>query len=183
MKEYDIKVSVSAKAELESVMTELAFPGVLKPYTLGIPLAISLIAEVISFSLPQWIIWHSLFSVLKWPDYAVFAGIVPCVLIFCVILFALGALTARGYYVALKGYLFLTAGVALIATIGFIISLAEFLSSQNDSAFLFMTSILSIIFIIVSIIMLKTKWFARAADGFMHNRAWRKLWKLRFHQS
>ena len=183
MKEYDTKISVSEEAKLESVMAELAFPGVLNPYTLGIPLAISLIAEVISFSLPQWVIWHSLFSVLKWPDYAVFTGIVPCILIFCVILFALGSLTARGYYAALKGYLFLTAGVALVATIGFIISLAEFLSSQNDSAFLFMTSILSIIFSMVSIIMLKTRWFARAADGFMHNRAWRKLWKLRSAES
>ena len=179
MKEYNTKISASAEAELESVMAELAFPGVLNPYTLGIPLVISLIAEVISFSLPQWIIWHLLFSVLKWPDYAVFAGIVPCILIFCVILFVLGSLTARGYYTALKGYLFLTIGVALIATIGFVISLTEFVSSQNNSAFLFGIAILSIIFSMVSIIMLKTRWFARAADGFMHNRAWRKLWKLR----
>ena len=183
MKEYDTKLSVSGEAELESVMAELAFPGVLNPYTLGIPLAISLIAEVISFSLPQWIIWHSLFNVLKWPDYAVFSGIVPCILIFYVILFTLGSLTARGYYAALKGYFFLAIGVVLIATIGFVISLTVFVSSQNDSVFLFVTAILSIIFSMVSIIMLKTRWFARAADGFMHNRAWRKLWKLRLDKA
>ena len=160
-------------------MQELTFPGVLNPYKFGLPLMLSMVAALFSFSLPQAAIWHEIFHVAGWPEYKVFAGIVPCIMIFCIVLFASGSLTARGYSLALKGYLLLLYGIAIVAACYLILTVIKTLTGQYDGVVFLITGVLSAGFSAISFSSLNSDSFSHAVRGFMHNRAWRKVWALR----
>ncbi|KJM66691.1 hypothetical protein B5M10_01590 [Pluralibacter gergoviae] len=179
MKTLDVRVNRASEPELETLMQELTFPGVLNPYKFGLPLMLSMVAALFSFSLPQVAIWHEIFRAAGWPEYAVFAGIVPCILIFCILLFASGSLTARGYSLALKSYLLLLYGTAIVAACYLILTVIKTLTGQYDGIVFLITGVLSAGFSAISLASLNSDRFSQAVSGFMHNRAWRKAWVLR----
>lgn len=179
MKTLDVRVNRASEPELETLMQELTFPGVLNPYKFGLPLMLSMVAALFSFSLPQVAIWHEIFHAAGWPEYTVFAGIVPCILIFCILLFASGSLTARGHSLALKGYLLLLYGTAFVAAGYLIFTVIKTLTGQYDGVVFMITGVLSAGFSAISLASLNSDRFSQAVSGFMHNRAWRKAWVLR----
>lgn len=183
MNTLDARIERASSPELETLMQELTFPGVLNPYKFGLPLMLSMIAALFSFSLPQVAIWHGIFHAAGWPEYAVFAGIVPCILIFCILLFASGSLTARGYSLALKSYLLLLYGIAIVAACYLMLSVIKTLTGQYDGVVFLITGVLSAGFSAISLASLNGPRFARAVSSFMHNRAWRAAEAVRFRSN
>ena len=179
MKTLDARINRASEQGLETLMQELAFPGVLNPYRFGLPLMLSMIAALLSFSVPQVAIWHEIFYAAGWQEYAIFAGIIPCILIFCILLFAAGSLTARGYALALKGSLLLLYGIAIIPATYLILTVIKTLIGQYDGIVFLITGVLSAFFSAISLASLNGDRFERAVSGFMHNRAWRRAWAQR----
>lgn len=179
MKLFDARIRKASESELEAVMQELVFPGVLNPFKFGLPLALSMLCTLCSFAMPQPALWMGIFHLAGWPGYAVFAGIVPCVLCFCLVLFTLGSLTARGYCLALRSYLVLLRCVAAITTGYLLFTLAQFFLGHTPHPLFVAMSVAGVAFSALSFTSLNTLGFGRAVNGFLHNRAWRKAWALR----
>lgn len=183
MKLLDARIRQASESELEAVMQELVFPGVLNPFKLGLPLVLSMLCTLCSFAMPQPALWMGIFYLAGWPGHAVFAGIVPGVLLFCLVLFTLGSLTARGYWLALRGYLILLRCVAVLATGYLLFMLAQlFLGHALHPLFVAM-SVAGVAFSALGFTSLNTPGFEQAVNGFLHNRAWRKAWLLRRQQT
>ncbi|WP_146211509.1 hypothetical protein [Mangrovibacter plantisponsor] len=179
MKLLDARIRQASETELEAVMQELVFPGVLNPFKFGLPLALSMLCALCSFAMPQPALWMGIFYLAGWPGNAVFAGIVPGVLLFCLALFTLGSLAARGYYLALRGYLVLLRCVAAISTGYLLFTLAQLFLGHAPHPLFVAMSVAGVAFSALSFTSLNTPVFGQAVNGFLHNRAWRKAWVLR----
>lgn len=84
-------------------------------HTAGVPFISSALLSVVSFAMPQLTLWGAIFQWFSWPAHAVFAGIIPTGLLYCLLIFPSMTLFSRGFLAALKFYLvliFLTAALA-----------------------------------------------------------------------
>jgi len=147
-------------------------------HTTGAPIIFSTVLSLLSFSIPLLSIWKAIFHWFNLPDYAVFAGIIPTALIYCMLIFPAMTLISRGYLQAIKFYIFLIYMTTALAVANFIYNVVlSFLDVTYNTGFL-IGAVIGLICIIGSIKCLNTNIFTKTTAYYLHNRAWRKQIKI-----
>ncbi len=173
IKERDPKQLESAKMDLmERMGTSVGL------HTAGVPFISSALLSVVSFAMPQLTLWGAIFQWFSWPAHAVFAGIIPTGLLYCLLIFPSMTLFSRGFLAALKFYLgliFLTAALAAGNLIYAFTSV--FIFSEHTG--LLIGALVGVLFSAGSIKLVNSAMFVKTSAFYLHNRIWR--WQLKHH--
>ncbi|WP_432372452.1 hypothetical protein ACRPHP_19230 [Pantoea allii] len=143
-------------------------------HTMGLPLVVSFILTLLSFAMPQALIWEAVFSFMGWPDYALLGGIILTGLPYCLIMFPSLSLIARGNYTALKVYISLMYFTSAVALLYFGHSLWALMFGENTSTLTFLSSCLGVIFMLIAFKCINSLMFYKSNAFYLHNRIWRK---------
>lgn len=151
IKERDPKQLESAKMDLmERMGTSVGL------HTAGVPFISSALLSVVSFAMPQLTLWGTIFQWFSWPAHAVFAGIIPTGLLYCLLIFLTAALAAGNLIYAFT-LVFICGGHA-----GLLIS-----------------ALVGVLFSAGSIKLVNSAMFVKTSAFYLHNRIWR--WQLKHH--
>ncbi|EPH2693579.1 hypothetical protein WJG45_000830 [Klebsiella aerogenes] len=171
IKERDPKQLESAKMDLmERMGTSVGL------HTAGVPFISSALLSVVSFAMPQLTLWEAIFQWFSWPAHAVFAGIIPTGLLYCLLIFPSMTLFSRGFLAALKFYLvliFLTAALAAGNLIYAFISVFIL----GGHAGLLISAFLGVLLSSGSIKLVNSAVFVKTSAFYLHNRIWRWQFK------
>ncbi|EPH0094546.1 hypothetical protein QDZ74_004354 [Pluralibacter gergoviae] len=160
-------------------MTHALSPAIRHQLLFSWPLVVSMFCALISFTHPLFFIWRGIFTLAEWPEYAVMAGVVPSILLFCPLLYAPVIMLGRGYSRALTGYLILVCGLAALSSGYIVFALTQAFGGTENRLYYLITALINAGLSIISIALLNTRWFAQAVDDFLCLRAWRISWKLK----
>lgn len=172
----DMKIKKSDNEKLEEIkeamMNEMDTP--IGWHTMGIPLIISAILIVVSFSLPQISIWHGISKWMDWSKNAFFIGAMITDLVGCIIIIPLMAVVGKGQYLALKSYVYIAFSTATLAISFLIYTILGTLLGADIKTTHLIVSIIGVILIILSFMCINSLVFYRMIAYCLHNRAWRK---------
>ncbi|BBL32081.1 hypothetical protein [Pantoea ananatis] len=172
----DMKINKSDNEKLEEIkeamMNEMDTP--IGWHTMGIPLIISAILIVVSFSLPQISIWHGISKWMDWSKNAFFIGAMITDLVGCIIIIPLMAVVGKGQYLALKSYVYIAFSTATLAISFLIYTILGTLLGADIKTTHLIVSIIGVILIILSFMCINSLVFYRMIAYCLHNRAWRK---------
>ncbi len=172
----DMKIKKSDNEKLEEIkeamMNEMDTP--IGWHTMGIPLIISAILTVVSFSLPQISIWHGISKWMDWSKNAFFIGAMITDLVGCIIIIPLMAVVGKGQYLALKSYVYIAFSTATLAISFLIYTILGTLLGADIKTTHLIISIIGVILIILSFMCINSLVFYRMIAYCLHNRAWRK---------
>jgi hypothetical protein len=172
----DMKIKKSDNENLEEIkeamMNEMDTP--IGWHTMGIPLIISAILTVVSFSLPQISIWHGISKWMDWSKNAFFIGAMITDLVGCIIIIPLMAVVGKGQYLALKSYVYIAFSTATLAISFLIYTILGTLLGADIKTTHLIVSIIGVILIILSFMCINSLVFYRMIAYCLHNRAWRK---------
>ncbi|MCS4494557.1 hypothetical protein QMA77_22520 [Pantoea ananatis] len=172
----DMKIKKSDNEKLEEIkeamMNEMDTP--IGWHTMGIPLIISAILTVVSFSLPQISIWHGISKWMDWSKNAFFIGAMITDLVGCIIIIPLMAVVGKGQYLALKSYVYIAFSTATLAISFLIYTILGTLLGADIKTTHLIVSIIGVILIILSFMCINSLVFYRMIAYCLHNRAWRK---------
>ncbi|WP_246874770.1 hypothetical protein [Pantoea ananatis] len=172
----DMKINKSDNEKLEEIkeamMNEMDTP--IGWHTMGIPLIISAILIVVSFSLPQISIWHGISKWMDWSKNAFFIGAMITELVGCIIIIPLMAVVGKGQYLALKSYVYIAFSTATLAISFLIYTILGTLLGADIKTTHLIVSIIGVILIILSFMCINSLVFYRMIAYCLHNRAWRK---------
>jgi len=172
----DMKIKKSDNEKLEEIkeamMNEMDTP--IGWRTMGIPLIISAILTVVSFSLPQISIWHGISKWMDWSKNAFFIGAMITDLVGCIIIIPLMAVVGKGQYLALKSYVYIAFSTATLAISFLIYTILGTLLGADIKTTHLIVSIIGVILIILSFMCINSLVFYRMIAYCLHNRAWRK---------
>ncbi|MCW1831526.1 hypothetical protein OLZ33_05835 [Pantoea ananatis] len=172
----DMKIKKSDNEKLEEIkeamMNEMDTP--IGWHTMGIPLIISAILTVVSFSLPQISIWHGISKWMDWSKNAFFIGAMITDLVGCIIITPLMAVVGKGQYLALKSYVYIAFSTATLAISFLIYTILGTLLGADIKTTHLIVSIIGVILIILSFMCINSLVFYRMIAYCLHNRAWRK---------
>lgn len=172
----DMKINKSDNEKLEEIkeamMNEMDTP--IGWHTMGIPLIISAILTVVSFSLPQISIWHGISKWMDWSKNAFFIGAMITDLVGCIIIIPLMAVVGKGQYLALKSYVYIAFSTATLAISFLIYTILGTLLGADIKTTHLIVSIIGVILIILSFMCINSLVFYRMIAYCLHNRAWRK---------
>lgn len=172
----DMKIKKSDNEKLEEIkeamMNEMDTP--IGWHTMGIPLIISAILTVVSFSLPQISIWHGISKWMNWSKNAFFIGAMITDLVGCIIIIPLMAVVGKGQYLALKSYVYIAFSTATLAISSLIYTILGTLLGADIKTTHLIVSIIGVILIILSFMCINSLVFYRMIAYCLHNRAWRK---------
>ncbi|MDF7790451.1 MULTISPECIES: hypothetical protein [Pantoea] len=172
----DMKIKKSDNEKLEEIkeamMNEMDTP--IGWHTMGIPLIISAILTVVSFSLPQISIWHGISKWMDWSKNAFFIGAMITDLVGCIIIIPLMAVVGKGQYLALKSYVYIAFSTATLAISSLIYTILGTLLGADIKTTHLIVSIIGVILIILSFMCINSLVFYRMIAYCLHNRAWRK---------
>lgn len=172
----DMKIKKSDNEKLEEIkeamMNEMDTP--IGWHTMGIPLIISAILTIVSFSLPQISIWHGISKWMDWSKNAFFIGAMITDLVGCIIIIPLMAVVGKGQYLALKSYVYIAFSTATLAISFLIYTILGTLLGADIKTTHLIVSIIGVILIILSFMCINSLVFYRMIAYCLHNRAWRK---------
>lgn len=173
IKERDPKQLESAKMDLmERMGTAVGLR------TAGVPFISSALLSVVSFAMPQLTLWGTIFQWFSWPAHAVFAGIIPTGLLYCLLIFPSMTLFSRGFLAALKFYLILIFLTAALAAGNLIYAFTlVFIFSEHTG--LLIGALVGVLFSAGSIKLVNSAMFVKTSAFYLHNRIWR--WQLKQH--
>jgi len=147
-------------------------------YKIGLPLAFSSIFTIFSFAMPQAYLWVSLSEWLGLPGHYTVIGMLFGSLVFCAFFMPLMFLIARGNFFALKLQVTVIFLIALAAVIYFVSAYTSFLIGGDKNTWNLVWSVLSLVFIALSIRCLNSPWLVKSTAIGLHNRISRKLYNL-----
>jgi hypothetical protein len=173
---FSAKIVKGNDEQLESVKDEMMneMDASIGWHTMGIPLIISAILTVVSFSLPQISIWHGISKWMDWSKNAFFIGAMITDLVGCIIIIPLMAVVGKGQYLALKSYVYIAFSTATLAISFLIYTILGTLLGADIKTTHLIVSIIGVILIILSFMCINSLVFYRMIAYCLHNRAWRK---------
>ncbi|MDX5628871.1 MULTISPECIES: hypothetical protein [unclassified Brenneria] len=182
-KEAEAAIKSVSRDELvmlkDRLMADMGMP--IGMHTLGVPLILSVLFMILSFSIPQLSLWSTILSWLSLPAYTLFAYIVPAALVFAGANSVIVFMIARGSMRAVTAHIFLAQVTFLCSAIYFIKSLIGYFNYEPSSGIYLLSSLAGMASISISFRCINSKAFFSMLSYMLHNRVWRKLLKLNQH--
>lgn len=128
------QITTDDPQQLESVKDDLKekMGAPVGLHTAGVPLIFSALFALLSFAIPQLSIWDTIFGWMKWPQHAVFIGIIITGLAYCLLVFPSLTFVSRGCLPALKFYLVLLLFTAVLAVLYLLYTIIMLLSGIEN---------------------------------------------------
>ncbi|WP_312686338.1 hypothetical protein [Kosakonia sp.] len=142
--------------------------------TMALPLSGSTLFTLFSYMMWQVPLWTLIFAWQGWPEYKVFAGILPAALVYILITYAATLFTAKGYIRAFKVFLIITTLTALGSVVNFIAAVISWLPATGINYTHLVTAALGLIFSVCSVLCLNSAMFYRTMAFCLHNHLWRR---------
>ena len=176
-------ITISDQDQLESLKGKLAdeMGAPFGLHTMGLPAATSVLAMVLSFTLPQYAIWSVILNFFSLPSHTVLAWIFFTAILFSGVNAITVFLIGKGRMCALKVHLMMAGMTLLLAITYFIGTLLATFDSTWGPGFGLTSAVVSLAFITVSILCIRSNSFYLMLLYSLHNRAFRKLNALRKH--
>lgn len=150
-------------------------------HTMGLPAATSVLAMVLSFTLPQYSIWSVILNFFSLPSHTILAWIFVTGILFSGMSAITVFLIGKGRMFALKVHLMMVGMTLLLAMTYLTGTLRATFDSTWGPGYGLTSAVVSLAFIILSILCIRSNSFYLMLLYSLHNRALRKLNALRKH--
>lgn len=142
-------------------------------HTMALPLSGSTLLTMFSYMMWQVPLWMALFRWFGWPEFKLFAGILPAAMVYLLLLYAAALFTAKGFLRAFRFFLILILLTALGTLINFIAAVSPWLTGTTSHTTHLVTAVLAVIFSGCAVICLNSVMFYRTTAYCLHNHLWR----------
>lgn len=141
--------------------------------TMALPLSGCTLLTLFSYMMWQVPLWMALFRWFGWPEFKLFAGILPAAIVYILLLYAAALFTAKGYLRAFRFFLIFISLTALGTLINFIAAIFPGLTGMAIHTTHLVTAVLAVIFSGCAFICLNSMMFYRTTAYCLHNHLWR----------
>jgi len=144
-------------------------------HTMGLPLALSMLGIILSFSIPQFALWSAIFSWLQLPDHAVLVAVFATALVFAGINAMIVFMVGKGFMAAIKAHLLLAITTLIIASLYFLTTLLSYSNDASWSGVNLLSGIIGMVLAIGNFFFIHSRTFYLMLVYSLHNRAFRKV--------